>query len=174
MPCSLMTWVVVVQGGGGWWCKVVVVVLGDRTITEIHSSSCVNALQICEELMNNCLAPDMHMAGMGCDNMTAIVICFLENKSYKNLSASCRSFVPFQLCPKPQPVNKLLISIEKYTSLLAFPESPQKQKNKKNDVKTTISSNNSNDSLAVDAFSEGVIGQQERTTQEGAYGAGEV
>jgi len=38
---------------------------------------------ICEELMTNCLAPDCQMGGLGCDNMTVILVCFLHGKSYE-------------------------------------------------------------------------------------------
>ncbi|CAG7721120.1 unnamed protein product [Allacma fusca] len=40
---------------------------------------------ICEELMTNCLAPDCQMGGLGCDNMTVILACFLHGKSYVDL-----------------------------------------------------------------------------------------
>lgn len=39
---------------------------------------------ICEELMNECLSPDLLMAGT--DNMTVVLACFLHNKSYEELS----------------------------------------------------------------------------------------
>ncbi|XP_044727590.1 probable protein phosphatase 2C T23F11.1 isoform X2 [Chrysoperla carnea] len=41
---------------------------------------------ICEELMMRCLSPDCTMAGLGCDNMTVVLICFLHGKSYEELS----------------------------------------------------------------------------------------
>ena len=37
---------------------------------------------ICEELMTRCLAPDSSMGGLGCDNMTVILVCFLHNQTY--------------------------------------------------------------------------------------------
>lgn len=40
--------------------------------------------QICEELMTECLSPDLLMAGT--DNMTVVLICFLHKKSYEELS----------------------------------------------------------------------------------------
>lgn len=39
---------------------------------------------ICEELMNECLSPDLLMAGT--DNMTVVLICFLHNKPFEELS----------------------------------------------------------------------------------------
>lgn len=39
--------------------------------------------QICEELMMECLSPDLLMTGT--DNMTVVLICFLHNKSYDEL-----------------------------------------------------------------------------------------
>lgn len=39
--------------------------------------------QICEELMTECLSPDLLMTGT--DNMTVVLICFLHNKPYEEL-----------------------------------------------------------------------------------------
>lgn len=33
--------------------------------------------KICEQLMDNCLASDSELGGVGCDNMTVIIVCFL-------------------------------------------------------------------------------------------------
>ncbi|KAH8349613.1 hypothetical protein KR084_002736 [Drosophila pseudotakahashii] len=44
---------------------------------------------ICEELMNNCLAPDSQTSGLGGDNMTVILVCLLHNKSYEDLVVRC-------------------------------------------------------------------------------------
>ena len=38
---------------------------------------------ICEELMTRCLASDSSMGGLGCDNMTVILICFIRNEPYQ-------------------------------------------------------------------------------------------
>lgn len=46
-------------------------------------------IQICEELMDQCLAPDCHMGGLGCDNMTVQLICFLNDQPYSNLATKC-------------------------------------------------------------------------------------
>lgn len=45
--------------------------------------------EICEQLMMRCLAPDCQMAGLGCDNMTVVIICFLHGNSYEELSKKC-------------------------------------------------------------------------------------
>lgn len=45
--------------------------------------------EICEELMNNCLAPDCQMGGLGGDNMTVVLVCFLHNKPYDDLVKRC-------------------------------------------------------------------------------------
>ncbi|CAD5214892.1 unnamed protein product [Bursaphelenchus okinawaensis] len=34
--------------------------------------------KICEELLNRCLAPDCEMTGVGCDNMTVVLVCLLQ------------------------------------------------------------------------------------------------
>ena len=45
--------------------------------------------EICEELMNHCLAPDCQMGGLGGDNMTVVLVCLLNNKPYEELMAKC-------------------------------------------------------------------------------------
>lgn len=48
---------------------------------------------ICEELLSRCLAPDCQMGGLGCDNMTALLVCLLgspqEPISYADLGKKC-------------------------------------------------------------------------------------
>jgi len=44
---------------------------------------------ICEELMTRCLASDSSMGGLGCDNMTVILICFIRNEPYQSLVDDC-------------------------------------------------------------------------------------
>lgn len=45
--------------------------------------------EICEELMTQCLAPDCQMGGLGGDNMTVVLVCFLHGKSYEDLISRC-------------------------------------------------------------------------------------
>ncbi|XP_063713545.1 probable protein phosphatase 2C T23F11.1 [Symsagittifera roscoffensis] len=45
--------------------------------------------QICEELMDQCLAPDRFMGGLGCDNMTVQLVCFLNDEPYTTLASRC-------------------------------------------------------------------------------------
>lgn len=45
--------------------------------------------QICEELMTRCLAPDCQMGGLGCDNMTVVLVCLLQGMTYEELAAKC-------------------------------------------------------------------------------------
>ncbi|KAH8302649.1 hypothetical protein KR044_009254, partial [Drosophila immigrans] len=40
---------------------------------------------ICEQLMDSCLAPNAYNYGLGGDNMTVILVCFLHGKSYDDL-----------------------------------------------------------------------------------------
>ena len=56
-------------------------------------------MQICEELMTRCLAPDCQMGGLGCDNMTVLIVCFVNGKSYEDLAEKCKR--PNGLVPKP-------------------------------------------------------------------------
>lgn len=48
---------------------------------------------ICEELMTRCLAPDCSMGGLGCDNMTVILVCFLHHEPYDRLIDRCSALV---------------------------------------------------------------------------------
>ncbi|VDO94092.1 unnamed protein product [Soboliphyme baturini] len=45
---------------------------------------------ICEEMLLHCLAPDCQMAGLGCDNMTVILVCLLQNRPYQELQKKCQ------------------------------------------------------------------------------------
>lgn len=47
--------------------------------------------EICEELMNHCLAPDCQMGGLGGDNMTVVLVCLLHDRPYRDLIARCRN-----------------------------------------------------------------------------------
>ena len=40
--------------------------------------------------MNRCLAPDCQMGGLGCDNMTVVLVCFLNGESYEKLGDRCK------------------------------------------------------------------------------------
>lgn len=46
---------------------------------------------ICEQLMTCCLAPDCLMGGLGGDNMTVVVVCFLHGRPWSDLVARCAS-----------------------------------------------------------------------------------
>lgn len=45
---------------------------------------------ICEELLGYCLAPVCQMGGLGGDNMSIIIICFLHGKPWENLVEKCK------------------------------------------------------------------------------------
>ena len=62
---------------------------------------CVQYAQICEKLMTRCLAPDCRMGGVGCDNMTVIIVCLLQGQSYSELSRKCA-------CPSTSTIGSLL------------------------------------------------------------------
>lgn len=46
--------------------------------------------EICENLMMRCLAPDCQMAGLGCDNMTVVIIALLHGDTYEKLQEKCK------------------------------------------------------------------------------------
>ena len=45
--------------------------------------------EICEKLITNCLAPDALM-GIGCDNMTVVLVSFLHGKPYMHMLRRCK------------------------------------------------------------------------------------
>ncbi|GAB1599988.1 probable protein phosphatase 2C T23F11.1, partial [Argonauta hians] len=52
---------------------------------------------ICEELMTACLAPDCNMGGLGCDNMTVVIVCFLHGGTYEELAKKCSRPLPHNI-----------------------------------------------------------------------------
>ncbi|XP_002127931.4 putative protein phosphatase 2C T23F11.1 [Ciona intestinalis] len=44
---------------------------------------------ICEELMNRCLATECAVGGVGCDNMTVLIVAFKQNGSFEELCRKC-------------------------------------------------------------------------------------
>ncbi|MCP9259235.1 putative protein phosphatase 2C T23F11.1 [Dirofilaria immitis] len=44
---------------------------------------------VCEELLSKCLAPDCQMGGLGCDNMTAVLVCLLQEDTPEAYVARC-------------------------------------------------------------------------------------
>ncbi|XP_023210627.1 probable protein phosphatase 2C T23F11.1 [Centruroides sculpturatus] len=64
-------------------------------------TACNTLSTICEELMNLCLAPDCQMGGLGCDNMTVVLVCLLQGMTYEELAAKCA-------CPPlPHPIDEV-------------------------------------------------------------------
>ncbi|KAJ2959597.1 hypothetical protein NQZ79_g4891 [Umbelopsis isabellina] len=53
--------------------------------------------EICEELMDDCLAPNSEIGGVGCDNMTVVIVGILNGKTedewYKWMASRCQSAV---------------------------------------------------------------------------------
>lgn len=39
--------------------------------------------------MTRCLAPDCQMGGLGCDNMTVVLVCLLHGDTYEELANKC-------------------------------------------------------------------------------------
>ena len=49
--------------------------------------------EICEALLDRCLAPDLSFGGLGCDNMTAILAVYLNGRQYSDIVSACRESV---------------------------------------------------------------------------------
>ena len=62
--------------------------------------------------MMRCLAPDCQMAGLGCDNMTVVLVTLLHGTDYLTLSKKCST--PRQ--------NLNITTVEQATE--ALPDSP--------------------------------------------------
>ncbi|CAL8079684.1 unnamed protein product [Calicophoron daubneyi] len=45
--------------------------------------------KVCEQLMMRCLAPDCHTNGLGCDNMTVVLVCLLYGQPISDLQRRC-------------------------------------------------------------------------------------
>jgi hypothetical protein len=55
----------------------------------VLSSEMKTFYQVCEELLARCLAPDCQMGGLGCDNMTAVLVCLLQNQGWDTFVDRC-------------------------------------------------------------------------------------
>lgn len=55
----------------------------------IRVSTGMEPEDICEDLMTRCLAPNGQMGGLGCDNMTVVIVCFLGDRTWKELQIQC-------------------------------------------------------------------------------------
>ncbi|KAI0228535.1 putative protein phosphatase 2C T23F11.1 [Lamellibrachia satsuma] len=67
-------------------------VLSNQEVVDFVRGRIANKIEpetICEELMMRCLAPDCQMGGLGCDNMTVVLVCFLHANTYENLANMC-------------------------------------------------------------------------------------
>lgn len=48
---------------------------------------------ICEQLLTFCLAPVCQMGGLGGDNMSVIIVCFLHGQPYENLVEKAKDLI---------------------------------------------------------------------------------
>ena len=84
-------WQFVVLACDGIWDVLNNQEVSDFVVTRIAQG--LEPEQICEELMMRCLANDCSMGGLGCDNMTVILICFLNDQPYQKLVDKCLTMV---------------------------------------------------------------------------------
>lgn len=95
--------------------------------------------QICEEIMTECLSPDLLMTGT--DNMTIVLICFLHNKTYEDF---CKRAADYCLRQFPDDEkyqhDKTIDSSAKYGNGLSSAEAVIQQEEEAED-----SSSNSDD-----------------------------
>ncbi|XP_030763642.1 probable protein phosphatase 2C T23F11.1 isoform X2 [Sitophilus oryzae] len=71
-------------------------VMSDEDVMYYVTENIANGLEselICENLMMKCLAPDCHLAGLGCDNMTVVLVVFLHGDSYDKVIEKCKNYV---------------------------------------------------------------------------------
>jgi len=71
-------------------------VLSNQEVVDFVTRRIASGLEpedVCEELMTRCLATDCTMGGLGCDNMTVILVCFLNGNPYQKLVDKCTKLV---------------------------------------------------------------------------------
>lgn len=54
--------------------------------------------RIAENMMEKCLAPDSELGGVGCDNMTVVVVAVLNGKTEEEWAAWVKKRVEDQVC----------------------------------------------------------------------------
>ncbi|XP_075159820.1 putative protein phosphatase 2C T23F11.1 [Haematobia irritans] len=100
--------------------------------------------EICEELMNHCLAPDCQMGGLGGDNMTVVLVCFLHNKPYADLVSRCASSSSAVMTattanntttPEPTVPKATEITTDQQKSPTSVPSSPDDEDEEEFDLK---------------------------------------
>jgi len=67
-------------------------VLSNQEVVDFVTQRIGQAMEpedICEDLMTRCLSPDCQMGGLGCDNMTCVLVCLLQGKPYQALVERC-------------------------------------------------------------------------------------
>ena len=77
--------------------------VSDIYFNAIRLSGINFSAKICEKLLERCLAPDCHLGSIGCDNMTALIACFLHNGSYDDLAKKCQIMIERPPEPKEKP-----------------------------------------------------------------------
>ncbi|XP_074039266.1 probable protein phosphatase 2C T23F11.1 isoform X2 [Leptinotarsa decemlineata] len=68
-------------------------VMSNKEVVSYVRENIANGLEpeeICENLMMHCLAPDCQMAGLGCDNMTVVIVALLHGETYEKLQERCK------------------------------------------------------------------------------------
>ena len=90
-------WEFVVLACDGIWD----VMTNDEVVSFVRQNIAagVDPEDICESIMMQCLAPDCQMAGLGCDNMTVVIVCLLQGKSYEELMIKCSAPVVIEETP---------------------------------------------------------------------------
>lgn len=88
--------------------------------------------QICEEIMTECLSPDLLM--IGTDNMTIVLACFKHNKSYDDFCKRAAEYC-LRLFPDDEKLSQQDKSIDQSADELSpIVEEQQKKQNTKADA----------------------------------------
>jgi len=67
-------------------------VLSNQEVTDFVLGRLGQGLEpedVCEELMTRCLSPDCQMGGLGCDNMTCVLVVFLGGQAWPQVVSKC-------------------------------------------------------------------------------------
>ena len=107
---------IVLACDGIWDCMT-----NEEVLDYVRSRLC-NSMQphlICEEIMNHCLATEVKPGGVGCDNMSVVITCLLNGKSFEEfctgLSTSSASPTSAET-EQPQAETEKPIEITKETT----------------------------------------------------------
>ncbi|KAL1509965.1 hypothetical protein ABEB36_004629 [Hypothenemus hampei] len=106
-------------------------VMTNEEVLRFVISNIANGLEpeeICEDLMMRCLAPDCQMAGLGCDNMTVVIVVFLHGKTYEEIVEKCKSYMSdFDIEAEEKEQSNIILNQEPFEENTKIEESDEEE-----------------------------------------------